>query len=122
MQLRIFLINLKRSWDYAKLGWNCPDWDQGYLYDHIAFKLKRMEAVQNRSFHTLGRKYAKRIKTARLCLERLSKEDYWPFESIDYSKNDYKLLEMAKREDELKKQDLKYFAKIFVKYSQGWWD
>ena len=39
---RGFIRNLKRSIDYVKLGWNNYDWDGGYLYEVIQFKLKRM--------------------------------------------------------------------------------
>lgn len=34
---------MSRSFAYARFGWNCPDFDDAYLYQHMEFKLKRIK-------------------------------------------------------------------------------
>ncbi len=38
-----FLRKIKRSWEYAKLGWSNYDFDYVYLFELLRFKLDRME-------------------------------------------------------------------------------
>lgn len=38
-----FLRKIKRSWEYAKLGWSNYDFDFVYLFELLRFKLERME-------------------------------------------------------------------------------
>lgn len=85
-----------------------------------------MEKIQEKSDHTNGRKYAKQIKTARIALERLAKDDY----AVDLlnelilrkpiSENKFKQIVSIERY--MRKQDFDLFSKIFSRHSEGWWD
>lgn len=107
---------VQRALVYAKMGYKSPDWDHAYLYELIAFKLKRMEDCLGNGVCSDRKKTSKRIKIARICLERLIEDRYWPYKELTFNRDS------SQRINDLQKQDLEYFGKIFVKYSQGWWD
>lgn len=74
--MKQFLKNLKRAWDYAVIGWSNYDWDSGYLYEFMLFKLKRMqvELINGVAIHDKTT-----LQSLRICiklLERITKESY----------------------------------------------
>jgi len=74
--MKQFLKNLKRAWDYAVIGWSNHDWDNGYLYELMLFKLKRMqvELINGVAIHDKTT-----LQSLRICiklLERILKGDY----------------------------------------------
>lgn len=109
---------VSRAFEYAKLGYRCPDYDHTYFYEHIIFKLKRMEYTQRHGMHVDKNKCADQIKIARLALERLAKDDYGINDSEVHAWNE----SFFRKVEYQAKEDLKLFAKQFVKYSRGWWD
>ena len=132
--------------------WNDHDWDCGYLYIVIRHKLKLMrESHEKNRIIGDWAKVAHEIKIAELCLDRLIKNEYIDKDWEEHEKKYGSFLErrkwvsspdgtymrmeteyspecsadvrrIAKREEALKRQDLETFAKMFVKYSRGWWD
>lgn len=120
MGLTEFLENLGRAFAYAKQGWKSKDWDYAYLYDDIIFKLKRMEYAMENGMHSNRERTASEIKTARLALERLNKDDYMPEEYVGITDKGRKILYDV--EEARKKGDLELFASQFVKHSRTWWD
>ena len=41
--IKRFFQAIKRSYDFAKIGWGNYDWDHGYLFELMLFKLQRIE-------------------------------------------------------------------------------
>lgn len=77
-----FFRSLKRSYDFAKIGWSNPDWDYGYLLQLMLFKLERMQ-------HALDNGHAEHEKSTtqslRICIKLLTKicyKDYSHFMNI----------------------------------------
>ena len=73
--VRRIVLNLKRSYEYAKHGYNSYDWDDFHLYDDIAFKIKRMkkffESSDSMTAETHCKKTAKEMTEVLKLLERV---------------------------------------------------
>ena len=105
---------------WAPVIWKDRDWDQAFLYEIMRHKLKLMEDYFY-SDHTMcvdAKKRAEEIKTCRILLDRILKEEYIEFDPNkcpypwDYFKNEAYML----------KQDIDYLFKIMSKRSSDWWD
>lgn len=72
--------SIKRSYDYAKQGWNSHDWDDFHLYDDITFKVKRMRAFFASTDTVTNDKHCKQtVKEMDEVLKLLDKVPYDPF-------------------------------------------
>lgn len=102
---------LRNLLEYAPVIWHTREWDSGYLYELVAFKLKRMERVLRFGVASDRRNIADQIKATRLALERLHADDYL----MKWSRNHKFNVEQAY------KNDLNIVAKG-IKQSLSWWD
>lgn len=75
-KLRAFV----RACQYARIGWNNPDWDYSFLLELLAFKLARMEKALWR--HTAGEKESKQaLRLAVRLVKKLQTEHYnWHYD------------------------------------------
>lgn len=73
-----FFKNLKRSLDYAQLGWGNYDWDYGFLFSTLRFKLERMNAFLSgeNAMATHSSAALKSIRIAARLAKKLEEEDY----------------------------------------------
>lgn len=74
--IRAFIRKVKRSFDYAVHGWNSYDWDYGYLFDLIEFKLKRMQREIEKGHHLPDKKTDQSLRLCLKLLKRINKRDY----------------------------------------------
>lgn len=84
--IRGFLKNLKRAWDFAVIGWSNYDFDYGYLFKLMHFKLKRME---NAILNGHAEPDKKTNQSIRICIKLLNKlafKDYQHFTELHYTK------------------------------------
>ena len=124
---------------FRKTLWNGRPWDYTLLYQAMADSLESMEDCHTNHGHLVNNaKYAQQMRTTRLILERLIKDDYW-LENIvwvadDNSRNvlggdfepknevapscKYSFI-VAKN---AQKNDLRLLAKMIEKHSLGWWE
>lgn len=102
--------------------WADEDWDYSYIYVILLTKLRNVRVCFENTPYGCHRKDVQRIRVCELLLERLVKDEYWPFTDVNRSTGDKRLSEMFHREEALKKQDLELFGKYFAKYSRTWWD
>lgn len=64
-----------RAWQYARIGWNSPDWDHSFFLELLEFKLARMEKALWR--HTVGEKKSKQaLRLAVRLAKKLRMEVY----------------------------------------------
>lgn len=84
--IKRFFRNLKRSIAFAIIGWNNYDWDYGYLYELILFKLERM---QSELINGIAEHDKATLQSLRICIKLLKKlkfRDYTHFTDLHYSK------------------------------------
>jgi len=142
---------IKCFWKWFPIIWNDHDWDCNYLYIIIKHKLKLMREHHEKDRVVADwAQIVHRIKIAELCLNRLIEDKYaitdykehqkkFPFDHLfDHRKKENDgspavristaspeasadIKKIYAKEEYLKKQDLETFAKIFCKYSRGWW-
>ncbi len=123
--MRDWWRGLRNLWSYAPIIWRDRDWDQAYLYELLHFKLKRMESCLRAGGHVHASRDAAQIRVAAACLKRVMDDDYWPAAAFDYGWKDLSHDQRKRIMDHehcLRRQDLRYFGRLFEKYSQGWWD
>lgn len=145
--MRRLLRRTRRVLSGIKLLWANEDWDQAYLLELIAWKLRRMEKEILNGWNANGEKIAHRVKTCYLLAERLSKDDYISekydralterFSKVTWEDagNDCqrmilesnpaleKKLDGFREESDLhRKQDEDLFFKLFKKHYRNFWD
>lgn len=69
-KIKHFFKSLKRSYDYAIIGWNNPDYDFAYLNKLILFKLIRIEKEIKDGF---GDHNKSTLQSLRICIKLLNK-------------------------------------------------
>lgn len=108
-RVKRFFKKICRSWDYAKFGWSNYDYDFGFLFSMLRFKLERMEKFLC-SKDALCCHEPPTRQSLRLAV-RLAKR----LEKDAYSHVNYLT-------DETNKRDLRWFFSIIEKYHGHWWD
>lgn len=125
---------IKRLFMYLPILWKDEDWDYGYLYNLIEFKLKRMSVeLDNDVIHKDAHKRARQI---RICLAYLDRYRNWteyveyPMDDIQWVKADigYKMIHTnsineAKRRKVHSYEEFNYnmFWKRFMQWHRTWW-
>ena len=111
---------LKNLVVYAPVIFWTREWDSTYLYQLIVFKLKQMEA-DHQKYQVISdwKRVSNEMKVARLALERVIKDEYPGF--LKFYKQGYASLDDYKKDYQMQREDIKLFARQFVKYSDGWW-
>lgn len=113
------IINLIK---WMPIVWKDRDFDHGYLYDMLQFKLKNMEDFfySDYTWCANSKRKAKEIKTCRILLDRIVKEEY-----VEYDCQNPKHtsgMKYFKNEGYMLQQDLDMLFNIMRKKSQRWWD
>ena len=132
-------INVFVYW--APILWEDYDFDHTYLYIVMLHKIKAIRKhFLDCEYHSKHSKEAKNMSVAITALERLVEDKYKqdeihalyvPGEDKELGNGLIELggkfephaefVRLCEQEEKLKEQDLKLFAKMFVKYSRGWW-
>lgn len=105
---------LKNLWIWKGIIWHDQQFDYTFLLIILARKLELMESDIRDYGHCLyAHRTSEEIKTARLLIKRIEKDDYTYkiFGKKDYNHPEY-----------LIKQDIEYFTKIINKKLRTWWD
>lgn len=84
--IKSFFRAVKRSYDFAKIGWSNYDWDYNYLLELMSFKLKRIEKAILNGNAELDKTTVQSIRICIKLLKKLSFEDYHYFTNIHYEK------------------------------------
>jgi len=75
---RSCLFFVKNFWKFRKILWTDRDWDYGFLYDLLKFKLSDMAKHQRaHSYHEGAERYAKQLDFAVFLIDRITKDYYW---------------------------------------------
>jgi hypothetical protein len=67
---------ISRSYDYAKFGWDNYDFDMGYVYDVLEFKLKRLQRSLTNGYSVQDPKDMEALTSIIKAVERLRKGEY----------------------------------------------
>lgn len=142
-KVKDFFRNIKRwcinVYAFRKTLWNGRPWDCTLLYMAMVDSLASMEADHIECSHLVNNeKYAKQMRTTRLILERLIKDEYM-MENIKHvpSKEPGQYIRLGTfvpKNDvapsckyaftvaqNAQKNDLRLLAKMIEKHSLGWW-
>lgn len=71
-----FVKSSKRAISYAKFGWNNYDWDMGYVYELMAFKLKRLYKCLENGHCVQKKEDMKALRQFTKIFIRLSRDRY----------------------------------------------
>jgi len=110
---------IKNFIKWRKIIWEDRDFDFGYLYDAIYFKLENMQKFfdSDNTCSVDAKEYAKQIKECKDLLKRIIDETVWTenWDNKGFTKTLDELSELDKKEKEL-------FWNNICKYIDGWWD
>lgn len=73
---RKYAQRIKRSWAYARFGWENYDFDGEYLTQLITFKLKRMQKALQNGWSIQDEKYTQALQLAIRLGEKLENDGY----------------------------------------------
>ena len=73
---RKYSQRIKRSWAYAKFGWENYDFDGDYLTELMTFKLKRMQKALQNGWSIQNEEYMQALRLAIRLGERLKRYGY----------------------------------------------
>lgn len=81
------LVKIRRSYNFAKIGWSNGDFDNGYLNELILFKLERMlYFFEHKGYHsTECINYKPKMKSLKLAiklLKKINKDHYLMFSNL----------------------------------------
>ena len=127
---------LKRLPAWIKLCWNQEDWDYGYIYDLLEFKLKKLQQVIEQDTIHEPKDVNRSVRQIKICLQYLDRFRNWP-EYYDYPMDDIKWVEgdfglcmkstnsinEAKRKHATAYEQFNYemFWKRFLQWHRSWW-
>lgn len=132
-----FLSKIRNFFYY---GWKFRenyDWDFSYLYEMIILKIRDMRnhlELEGNTVKCSDKRFLKQMTIAANCLERLRNDDYCDGPHFRHRKRkpvynkifNVWLFEYPpgyfQHEENLRKQDMEMFCKIFTKYSRHWWN
>lgn len=78
-KIQKFFTKLKRVWDFAVIGWGNYDWDHGYLYELILFKLKRMDYALKNGVAIHEKPTLQSLRICIKLLEKINKPDSYHY-------------------------------------------
>lgn len=77
---------IKRAYDYAVFGWSNYDWDYGYMYELLQFKLERMEAALKGGVAIQSKESMKSLRVCIKLLKRINRDSYNYNTELHYKK------------------------------------
>jgi hypothetical protein len=103
--------------------WRDHQWDQAYIYYILRKKLYLMEKFyeEGDTFSVCAPRTLREIKTCRILLDRMIKDDYLP-DSFLGEKDRKKCKRMAYHAGMQEKQDVELLFKLMNKHIRTWWD
>ncbi len=114
-KLRRFFRKVRRSWDYAVLGWANYDWDYAYLLELLRFKLERMHKFMNSS-NAMASHSKETIQSLRLAakLSRKLCADSYSFFLDRHSKKwgDVKVFEHVEPSEDEKRRGIAHITRF----------
>jgi len=85
-RLRDFNNGLKNLIVWFPLIWKDRDWDHGFLFEMLQFKLTRMEKCLRNGIHLYADKTADKVKLCTFLLDRIIKDEYYDMVFKDHKK------------------------------------
>jgi len=67
---------IRNLFAWLPLIWRDRDWDHGFLFEMLEFKLKRMEKCLRNGIHLYADQTADKVKLCTQLLERINKDEY----------------------------------------------
>lgn len=117
--IRNFFVGIKAIIRYAPLIYRDRDWDQGFMFDLLSFKVGRMRKHAEECFIPHGKKSVKRLRVVELLCKRIGSSDYYVekemFPKLRVGINN---MPVSMYQEE---EDLKLLCKYLEKYSRTWW-
>ena len=119
LTIRSIKDGIKNLIKWFPLIWKDRNFDQGYLYDILYFKLGEMQKFfeSDNTYSMDAKEYGKQIKECKELLKRIINEtiedENWDGENFTIS-----IEELG----ELVKQERKLFWNKMFEYIDGWWD
>lgn len=77
---------MKRSYEFAKIGWNNYDFDHSYLYELMLFKLQRIEAALKNGYAEHDKSTLQSIRISIKLLKRITANSYFYFTDLHSKK------------------------------------
>ncbi len=77
-KIRFIFRKIKHFWQWAPIIWNDEDWDSGYLYEIMRFKIAklRVDMEKDHKYQNTD-KYIRNMKIAEELLRRQSNSDFY---------------------------------------------
>ena len=129
---------IKKVIRWLPVIWRSQDWSYHFLFDVMRLKVKEMEEFfeSDKSIIADADKVAKELKTTRILLDRLCKQEHitnalhwydkkysedYNFES-DNSDQHKMFMKWAKHSDYMEDQDIEYLFNLMKKKIRWWWN
>lgn len=84
--IKRFFTSIKRSYDFAKIGWSNYDYDYAYLLDLMRFKLERIEKEILNGYGEPDKRTNQSIRICIKLLKKIAHKDYQYFTELHYAK------------------------------------
>src|SRR6185369_8869890 len=126
---RIVPYKLRLLRDYGPVIWNDADFDQTYLYRLLEVKFRRMR--QRAEKHRIVADWENQAREYLICetvFKRLLADEYVSLDEYVSSTIDDSPQAIARRrrewkyEENMRKQDIAIFCRLFERKVQTWWD
>lgn len=120
---RDFISGIKNLFVWFPVVWKDQQWDHVYLYYFMNKKLRLMEKFyeEGNTFSLGAPRTLREIKTCRVLLDRMIKDDYLPDSFLDEIDRK-KCKRMVDHAEMQHKQDIDLLFKLMAKHVRGWWD
>lgn len=83
--VRVFR-NMKRAYDFAKIGAKSYDFDSYYLLELMVFKLQRIEKEIKKGHHEPSKETNQSLRITQKLLQKVMKDDYHRASDLHYKK------------------------------------
>jgi hypothetical protein len=114
---------IKSLFTWFPVIWGDHQWDHVYIYYILRKKLHLMEKFyeEGNTFSMCAPRTLREIKTCRILLDRMIKDDYLP-DSFLSEKREKKCKRIVDHAEIQEKQDVELLFKLMNKHIRTWWD
>ena len=89
-----FIKGVKNIFKWLPIVWKDRDYDDGYIFDVLKFKLKNTaKYIGDRDWHTNAKRDSERMMTCVRLIEKVQ-EEYYNMEWMDYHNSDYNFVDL----------------------------
>jgi hypothetical protein len=126
-KLRIWFRDIKSGFEslftWLPVIWGDHQWDHIYICYILRKKFRLMEKFyeEGNTFATTAPRTLREIKTCRILLDRIIRDDYLP-DSFLAEKRGKKHKRMVDHAEMQEKQDVELLFKLMTKHLRTWWD